>query len=87
MNTRILRFEKRQDSLGNDEIFMHVEVNTGTALYNRAEWLTLEEVELINSDSSKKIEISQQIAERAIISASQQQTDPPFIPPVFPSEN
>ena len=58
MNTRILRFEKSQDSSGNDEIFMQVEVNTGTALYNRAEWLTPEEVESLNLDPLKKNEIA-----------------------------
>jgi hypothetical protein len=68
MRTRILRFERGTDSSGNEEIFMLVEVNTGTLLLSRAEWLIPEDIALINLDeATNKSVIADEIADRAII--------------------
>jgi hypothetical protein len=68
MKTRILRFERGVDSSGNEEIFMLVEVNTGTLLLSRAEWLTPDDIALINLDeATNKTAVANEIAERAII--------------------
>jgi len=75
MTFRILRYEKTKDKNNNDEILISVQINDGTAIYNRAEWLTSFETQQLLANESLLNQFAQQIAERGQI-AHNQQTPP-----------
>ena len=84
MTHRLLRYEQTQDRNGNEEVFISVEINDGTAIYNRAEWLSPFETQQLLSDESILSSFTQQIADRGVIAYNQQksqQTPPPPLPP------
>jgi len=72
MTYRILRWEKIQHENGNNEVFISVEINDGSFIYNRAEWLTHTEVQQFISDETLLNQFAQQIAERGQIAYNQQ---------------
>jgi hypothetical protein len=67
MTYRILRYEKSKDSNNNDQVFISLEINDGTALYNRAEWLTQYETAQLLADESLLTTFADQIADRGRI--------------------
>jgi hypothetical protein len=79
MTFRILRYEKTKDKNNNDEVFISVEINDGTAIYNRAEWLTSFETQQLLANESLLNQFSQQIAERGQIAYNQQNQTPPQV--------
>ena len=67
MNYRILRNESRIGRKGNDETFLHIEVNTGTEVFTKAKWLSPAEIVRVKADSAAIDNIAQAMAERAVI--------------------
>ena len=74
MTHRLLRYEQTQDRNGNEEVFISVEINDGTAIYNRAEWLSPFETQQLLADESLLSSFTQQIADRGVIAYNQQQS-------------
>ena len=66
MNYRIIRQEVRKDREGNDEVFLHVEIDNGLELYPRAEWLSPDDVKAVLADKTAIDGIASQVADRAV---------------------
>ena len=67
MTSRIVRFEKTKDSNDNDEVFLQVEVNDGTEVFCRAEWLSSSDVALVMADENNINAIAVLVANRAVV--------------------
>ena len=66
MKHRIIRQEVRKDRDGNDEVFLHVQIDDGVELYDRAEWLSPADVKAVLADETAIDGIAAQLAERAV---------------------
>jgi len=66
MTSRIIRWEKRKDSQGLDEVFIHVEVDDGEEVYSKAEWLVSSDVALVLADENYINTVATQVANRAV---------------------
>ena len=84
MTYRLLRYEQTQDKNGNEEVFISVEINDGTTIYNRAEWLSPLDTQQLLSDESLLSSFTQQIADRGVIAYNQQQSQQNQTPPLQP---
>lgn len=67
MSHRIIRWEKSKGRKGNDEIFVHVEVNDGTEIYHKAEWLLPSDVARVIKNEKAIDTIATEIHDRAVL--------------------
>ena len=66
MNYRLLTCDKFQQD-GINQVFMHIEVNTGTEIWGKAARLPASEVAMIFADDANIPIIAQAMADRAVI--------------------
>ena len=75
MTYRILRNELSKNWKGQDRYFLHIEVNTGTEVFAKAEWLSPTELAQVMANPANLDGIAAAMAARAVIARPQVKLD------------